>query len=186
MAQRFKWWKTDEPTTGGQRLVSNGNDGLFVPDRHVSIAKDWDAVFGTPVFSASSLGASGQRTSGMMFDSAAQETAFTFMPLPNSEFFDVWLLWANPSAVPGNVVWQCGYERSGWGALLDEYVTHASVTAAAPAQNTVGRTRILTAGTRGSAEFVGLKFGRRGDLAADTVDAQDVGAIAVYIEPAVA
>lgn len=149
-----------------------------------SWAKDWDAVTGA-AYSVSVMGASGQRHGAYMFDGSALETTYTLIPIPEAlTTFDLWLLWGNPSATAGDVVWQASYELCVPGDEFNLFTTGNQITVTSPAQNVPAETRLLSGITKGAAVAVAIKLFRRGDVAGDTVNAQDVGAFALYVKAA--
>lgn len=145
-----------------------------------SHSKLWDAALGSPAYSYAALGPSGQRHGCMLFDGAAHENAYGFLTLPLVDTFDLWLLWGNPSATAGDAVWQAQYEFMGPNNTLDGFTAGSQITITSPAQNVLTETRLLAGITRGTATSMGVKIGRRGDVAGDTINAVDLGAVAVY------
>jgi hypothetical protein len=156
----------------------------FLPATTFVHSKLWDVATGGPAYSASALGVAGQRHGGMLFDGAAQEVAYAWAPLPLVTTFDLWLRWANPSATAGDVVWQASYEFVGVGDTMDAFTAGSQITVTSPAQNVVGDVRLLAGISRGTATSIGIKIGRRGDVAGDTVNSVDVAGIAFYITAA--
>lgn len=82
---------------------------------------------------------------------------------------DIDLLWTNRSAATGNVSWQCLVSNNMEGGAITT-LTPPVVTTAAPAQNIIKRTTIVTNGLVSKDQLTGLNLQRTVENVADTLN----------------